>query len=495
MSKHPVVSIVATGQEEVKAPPAAVAREPKRGIIDHESIVVRALLTDREIAGSIARKLQVAHFSDPVNCAAWAAFRRAGAYGGATPQMVMDMVSRSDAGDADTRSKIIGRVSAWEGLGPPDRSEVQYAVDVLRRQKFKADLRDELASADKALGEGTDPEKVLASMRGNIAAAEEAASGGDAYIDTTRDRDEEDSDAKAGEAYATGLGTIDKVSAGGFHLGTFAIFGGCAGTGKTRVVLRWVVDWVQRYGARVLWVSVEMRAWQMRRLAVVAHANSRGHRIDSLEAIKQGFGNLSPAEKDAIREAAKDLWGGPGSVAFWETKPRHSARAVTDLAEGEGRARPFDVVVVDYAGILSPMKQRRQKTEEHADTLIHLERWCASAFAGRGTRLISLWQITRNAMKAGGRFLTMADFAESSAVERTSHWLGWWLRDENLEEKDRGIIGICKNRFGPTLRKGIEVHADLKYLSVHEDGREEVPASVHPSTPGWTFDPTEDTVP
>ena len=234
----------------------------------------------------------------------------------------------------------------------------------------------------------------------------------------------------------TGFPSLDRALGGGFFRSGFYVIGARPGMGKTTLALN-MANRIARSGKRILFVSLEMDGNQItaKRLAIWT-----GLPYNALYT-----GRLSDEDLNAV---------GPALEWFREL-PFFTADSgiytVSDLA-GYATSGSYDVIFVDYLGILMPEQDDAQRTKY--EQISNMSKAMKALAKRAKIPIIALSQLNRESNSRKDKRPTLAELRDSGAIEQDAdgvillHRAGYYAEEkpgmENIE------LIIAKNRHGET---------------------------------------------
>jgi replicative DNA helicase len=211
-----------------------------------------------------------------------------------------------------------------------------------------------------------------------------------------------------------------------------------------------------RQAKNVALVSLEMPVSQIRRRTYVRHTNHPNFGCPGglpYKKIKEGSLNID--EEKILFAATEDFAANPAygqfhvlQVGKQETVPALKERLMALRARG-----PIDLVIVDYASLMSGTRKRNSRQDEIVEVIEGLKALALTFNDGEGLAMLSANQISRGAKEEADKLGRYGiNFAsETSAIEKNSDLLGWILRNDELKANHEAKIGVSKYRDGATL--------------------------------------------
>lgn len=280
------------------------------------------------------------------------------------------------------------------------------------------------------------------------------------YYTIQKMREAKQKDGKS-ERVTSGYGAIDKVLAGGFTKGTFALIAGRPGMGKTVVMLNLALE-AARHGAKVLFLSIEMNLIQCFQRILSKMACISGKLMQQPKEMEDNhWRQLEKAGKEIV-----DMY----EDRFW-------IEEVTNLTvpQFERRVQQYkkkhdiDLVFVDYAQImLTKDGNEPEKQEDFGQISGALRR----ASKSQNVAVVVGSQLNRKVEERTDKRPIMADIRNSGAFEQDAAQIIGLYRDEQYNKEDsekKGILELIflKNRFGEA-GVSIDLACNLDLQSINE---------------------------
>jgi hypothetical protein len=269
----------------------------------------------------------------------------------------------------------------------------------------------------------------------------------------------------------TGFAALDNLTYGA-QRGEFWLIAAYAGEGKTQALTNVAYQAVMD-GKNVVFFTLETLREQVRRRFIVRHANHE--KFGLVEGIRYSDlkgGKLTPDEEEAFLKVAEDLanWKSNGygrMEVVW--KPRGTT--VDELqatADVYGSMWDVDLIVVDYAGLMSSPRGR-ERQEQLVDILQSLKGMATAHRDGQGVPVISAYQTTRqrrDEARRTGRY-TLDSLAETAEAERSADLVMSLLM---MEDDARELSAqVLKYRDGAKLSEWI-LEADFDRSLLRDRG-------------------------
>lgn len=266
----------------------------------------------------------------------------------------------------------------------------------------------------------------------------------------------------------TGITTIDRLGgAKRKELWTHAAFTGGL---KSTFAINWLYTQAIHYGNSVMMLSLEMPYDQCRRLLLAMHSihdkfrNTRmelGIQRDPNVDVGLSYSNIRDGRLNAQEEkyyldyVLEDFTHNTedyGGLHIHEADPNKTKFTVVDIrhkAEAVYAQDPIEMMVVDHAGLLDPVKNYHSTTECQNEVMRNLKKLALGFNSGQGLGVVGLYQINRegfkSAQKNGGKYnlthLSYANEAEKSSDIVTAGYI-----DDELRKKNQLFFQCLKSR-------------------------------------------------
>lgn len=399
-----------------------------------EDSVIGSVLIDPKCFASIRDSLLPSDFSSDLNRAVWETVCEMSVRGA-----TIDMVTIQGE-MARTGRDVPGLQRYFIELGQmtPTAANVAEYVRLVK----DAAVRDRIAElADRASDE--------ARLTGDLAAVEQSVS---EVLETIRSsaKSQTVDSAAAVESFRawldavqkdpecavvrSGFTSLDRQLGGGFFKSGLYVVGARPGMGKTSVA----VNLAEYIGAnrRVLFVSLEMEKNQVTAKRIALQS---GIGYNALMT-----GRLTDEDKKVLPIALHKVESRAVDVVD------EGAGTVADLAALVTARTDYDIVFVDYLGILTPSPDDAQKPRYEQITNISRD---LKALAKRShIPVVVLAQLNRENTKTANKRPTLTDLRDSGAIEQDADGVIMlhrksYYEDEKPDQEDIELI-VAKNRHG-----------------------------------------------
>ena len=290
----------------------------------------------------------------------------------------------------------------------------------------------------------------------------------------------------------TGISGIDRVI-GSFAPGELVLIIGWTSDGKTTFCVNTAWDAAVMQGKNVYFATTEtLRPTIRRRLACRHSAHPQFGLAEGLDSTDVKRGLLSDAEEATLRAVASDMAEGRKSGRYGFVEVAQVPRGAT-IAQVEAQALRFaasnhiDLLVVDYLGLLTAQRHRRETRDELSETLKYAKLLAATFADSTGVTVLSPWQVSRNAREraeATGRY-GLSSLSETAEAEKSPDIIISQYRptvDGGLYPRhDTVTCQVLKNRDGPKA-DDIAVSVDFASCAFSDAGN--APSTPYGDTSG-----------
>jgi len=243
----------------------------------------------------------------------------------------------------------------------------------------------------------------------------------------------------------TGVRPLDELTFGGCGLGELWLIAAFAGVGKTFFCTNLAYYFAMMEGKNVVYLTAETHRSQVRRRLLVRHSHHEKFGIPN--GLSSALLKKHTPENPILTPLQTEQW-----MNVIEDFTTPSSRGILNVAQIPMGAKistihaklnklnnvaPVDIVIIDSLDLLSPETKRSSTREELNDILASAKLLATSFDNGRGTRIISPWQTSRDAWnkaKVEGRY-TKSSMAETAEAERKADLILALLEDANSEFK------------------------------------------------------------
>lgn len=277
----------------------------------------------------------------------------------------------------------------------------------------------------------------------------------------------------------TGFREIDTLT-NGFQRSELAIFCAYTGEGKTNVMLgvAWHAAVMQQ--KNVVFVSLEMPVPQVRRRIITRHTNHDKFGLPGgLDYTRIKKGTLDSAEKKMYWDVLADWGACPdyGALTVMQLSKYDTIKVLGEKLTYHRSQHPVDLLVLDYASLLSASRRRSDKRDEIVEVIEGLKELALTFNDGEGLCVVSANQISRKAREDAERegHYGLSFASETSAIEKNADFLAWLLRTEEMKASHEVLMGIAKYRDGDV---GTEFRLLERYASSYL-------ADLHPGVTNW----------
>jgi RecA/RadA recombinase len=249
----------------------------------------------------------------------------------------------------------------------------------------------------------------------------------------------------------TGFGPLDERT-NGLMPGELFLVAGYTAEGKSFVAANIAAE-AALQGKAVVVATIETLRHQYRRriLCRLAKAPRFGFPEGiSLKAFKEGA--LSPQEEACLRAVLAAL-PSMGKITVFQVPRFASIDWIESKVKRMQQNGEVDLFVLDEARLLTPPRRRQSLREELNDVLIGLKRMATDANNGRGTVVLSPYQVSRTAYQEAlkRRYYGKDCMAECAEAERSADLILSLLRDPESPDSHKIFARVLKYRDGEDL--------------------------------------------
>jgi RecA/RadA recombinase len=246
----------------------------------------------------------------------------------------------------------------------------------------------------------------------------------------------------------TGFEALDERT-NGLMPGELFLVAGYTAEGKSFVAANVAAE-AALQGKTVVVATIETLRHQYRRriLARLAKAPRFGFPEGiSLKAFKEGA--LSPQEEACLREVLAAL-PSMGKITIFQVPRYASIEWLETKVRRMQQNGEVDLFVLDEARLLTPPRRRQSLREELNDVLIGLKRMATDANNGRGTVVLSPYQVSRSAYQQAveRKWYGKDCMAECAEAERSADLILSLLRNPTSPESHQIYARVLKYRDG-----------------------------------------------
>ena len=400
-----------------------------------EQALLGALLANNKAYDRVSDVLRPEHFADPIHgriyqaiarrCDAGqvadvvtlrAEFEHAGVLddaGGAPylAQLLSAMVGIINAGeygqvirDCWLRRQLIdlGEVVVNRAFGAAGDADAGAVLEEAEAQLF--------ALSESAHGRGTGDTASAADVAAQVAQAHERARGAAGGL----------------VGLSSGYRALDRVK-GGFLPGELILIGARPAMGKTALAAGLACN-AARSGAKVLFVSAEMAAWQVQARMVAAQAKLPLQAVLRAWTIDPGSNQgrtLSQTEFDGFFQANRAVADLP---IAWDARSRPTVASIRTRARRMKARAGLDLVLVDYLQLLSAGTEGRGEANRNME-LTRISADLKGLAVELGVPVVALSQLSRQVESRDDKRPVMSDLRDSGSLEQDADAIMFLYRE------------------------------------------------------------------
>jgi len=350
---------------------------------------------------------------------------------------------------ASIEDTLNGIISGVEISEVDFRASVAFLEEEYKRNKLGTGLSTAMeiltsgAQQGKEVVHGVDP--AVESLYMTIAEIEQVSNGvmpeGNVF-EELGDLIKELEEGNALDRVFTGVRPLDEMTYGGIGMGEFWLIAAYAGVGKTFFCSNLAYHFAMNEGKNVVYLTAETLRTQVRQRMLIRHSHHEkfglpnGLSSSLLKKHTPEHPEMTPEQLMQYRAVMEDFASGDESRGVLHVAQIPMGSKISTIHAKLNKLNntfPIDVVVVDSLDLLSPEVRRQSNREELNDILASAKLLATSFDNGRGIRLISPWQTSREAWKEAkenGRY-TKSAMAETSEAERKADLILALLEDKN----------------------------------------------------------------
>lgn len=272
----------------------------------------------------------------------------------------------------------------------------------------------------------------------------------------------------------TGIKPLDELTFGGVGAGELWLIAAYAGVGKTFFCTNLAYWFAVMEKKNVVYLTAETLRPQVRRRVLVRHSHHpkfaipNGLSSSTLKKHSPENPMLSPQQVQQWMDVIDDFSSDDrGTLNVAQIPMGAKISTLHAKLNKINNVTPIDIVIVDSLDLLSPETKRGTTREELNDILASAKHLATSFDNGRGTRLISPWQTSRDAWKTAkleGRY-TKSSMAETAEAERKADLILALLEDSNSEFK----LKAQTLKFRDATPRDFEVNIDYDRCFIGSD--------------------------
>lgn len=386
--------------------------------------------------------------------------------------------------DLDTIAKIEDLWRHLSTLTDPSDVDFRVSIDLLVEDYKRNRLGEALTQGIEILTQGYDPGRgrpilrgpadAITEVRRELAEIEGKDSGGMQEFDMRTQKAaimKEFNEGSHMERMPTGMTPLDAMTFGGIGLGEFWLSVAYTGVGKSMKCVN-IGHHFAVTGKNVLYFTTETVASQIRQRLLVRHSHMEKFGVRhglSSEALKRHTHEnptLSEEELEAWHNVVEDFTTNPEYGRFIIVQvPRGTRLSVIQAKMDKWQLDvPLDLVIIDSVDMLSPEVRRPNVREELNELLVATKHMAVSFNEGKGIRIISPWQTSREAWRKAvdtGRY-DKSSLAETSEAERRADLIVSMLEHPDTPTKLK--VQTLKFRDGTPADFELDVNYNTCYI-------------------------------
>jgi replicative DNA helicase len=268
-----------------------------------------------------------------------------------------------------------------------------------------------------------------------------------------------------------GLPDLDAVIRG-LRPGNLAIIAGRPGTGKTVLGVGLADQIAIRNKGSALIFSLEMVQTELAKRSLAAMSGVSQDRIESGDALKSG--------DDIVRiTSAVSVMSG-ADVRICD-KPALTFSRICSIARFQHRAKPLDVIVIDYLGLIT--SEQNSKHQNRNQELGAISRGLKALAKELGIPIVALAQLNRGIESRADSKPKMSDLRDSGEIEQDADMIIMAHRDMAAEQGQNGIteIDVVKCRHAKPGFCLLQFQGDFaRFVSCAQQRYDDEPTNVRP---------------
>ncbi len=360
------------------------------------------------------------------------------------------------------------------------KASVEFLVEEYRRNKLGEGLTEAMEVLSTGIRHGQDlvygVDPAIDTLHASISEIEQISHGVMPEGNVFDERSEllkELHDDDALDRALTHIRPLDEVTIGGAGLGELWLIAAYAGVGKTFFCTNLAYTMSVFGGANVVYLTAETGRKQVRRRLLGRHTHHpkfnfpNGLSSDDFKKHKPSKPVLTPAQLEQWTEVIEDFTEDHDDRGILHVAQIPMGAKVSTIHAKLNKLNsvfPVDVVIIDSLDLLTPDVRRTSEREEFNDILARTKSLATTFDNGRGLRIISPWQIRREAWEQAlkeGRYSKSA-LGDTAQTERKADLILSLLEDPNHEFKLKAQI--LKFRDSSTTDFDLEIDYARAYV-------------------------------
>lgn len=246
--------------------------------------------------------------------------------------------------------------------------------------------------------------------------------------------------------------------------GNLAIIAGRPGTGKTVLGMNLAEKLVIRDGGSALVFSLEMSQAELAKRSLAATSGVSQDHIESGQAIMQNEPKLKIEAAVSRMSMAK--------IRICD-KPALTFSRICSIARFEHRAKPLDLIVIDYLGLIG--QEPGNRFQNRNQELGAISRGLKSLAKELGIPIVALAQLNRGIEGRSDKRPQMSDLRDSGEIEQDADVIIMAHRDMASEQGRNGLtlIDVVKCRHAKPGFCALQFRGDLARFELSAQGWQE----------------------
>ena len=411
-----------------------------------ESYVLSRMVQSKKDRALLSHKLTPSFFEG--NSEAKTVFQLMSSFNGSglTIEILYDQVSSSSLKLA-RKKRLFTFLGGLSSTGQVTSSEAAYYVSSLERQAKDNLIYQGLTEANKRFSEG-DMDGAVTTVKRYFDQAQSLHTTERTVTTKSISSLCPDSDT---EVFNTGFQELDRVT-GGARKTEFWIWGAYPGEFKSTALLS-IAHSLMLEGKNSFFCSLEMTLRELQRRLICLHSMRvfetpipfREIELES-ERQKKSWQAYKRASEDFDRNEKY------GEIFVFHPPTGVNIDDIMFEFEALNDRSACDVILLDYAQKLRPIRERGQPRVEFTETVDRIKHHALNSRSREGALIFSAWQISREGRKFAEEheYYRMFDLSESTGVEQAANVIAWSLYTREFENRHEVKVGLSKSRNSTT---------------------------------------------